>query len=312
MVMQTGEKSGTVVAIGNFDGVHRGHRDVLAQVLAIKSARSLSSVVLTFDPHPREVLGGQAPAKLTTIPRRIELLEQCGIDRVVVEPFTRDLASWSPERFVSELLVDRLGAKAVVVGENFRFGAKRAGNFDVLRGYGEKLGFDAVAARVSGDAEGPFSSTRIRRALENGDVVGAAHVLGRWHRISGIVERGDALGRTIGFPTANLGSVEEVLPKNGVYAVRVIRGASGASGKGEPSVLPGVMNIGVRPTVSGTKLRIEVHLLDFDEDLYGETLGVDFVARLRDEMKFDGLPALKAQIAKDVETARAQLRSAPG
>ena len=284
----------SVVVIGNFDGVHLGHQAVLRQARTLADARSLRCVVLTFDPHPSEVLGRGLPPRLTTLPRRIELLRQHGATDVAVEPFTMELAAWSPKRFAEELLAMRLGTRAVVVGENFRFGNKRAGDFATLQELGAKLGFEAVAAEVAGDGEGPFSSTRIRDAIAAGDVGRAAAILARPHALSGVVEHGDARGRTIGFPTANLGGVEEMLPAYGVYAVRV---------GGEK----GVMNVGVRPTVDGHVLRIEVHLFDFDLDLYGQRLDVDLVARLRGEQKFGSLDDLRAQIAKDAEDARRAL-----
>ncbi len=284
----------SVVVIGNFDGVHLGHQAVLRQARAMADARSLRCVVLTFDPHPSEVLGRGSPPQLTTLSRRIQLLREHGAADVAVEPFTMELASWSPERFAEQLLGTRLGTRAVVVGENFRFGNKRAGDFATLQQLGTRLGFEAVAAEVAGDADGPFSSTRIRDAIAVGDVGIAAAVLARPHRLSGVVEHGDARGRTLGFPTANLGGVEEMLPAYGVYAVRV-----GAE--------KGVMNVGVRPTVDGHALRIEVHLLDFDGDLYGQQLDVDLVAHLRGEQKFAGLDDLRAQIAKDAENARKAL-----
>jgi riboflavin kinase/FMN adenylyltransferase len=288
----------SVVVIGNFDGVHLGHQAVLRQARALADARGLRCVVLTFDPHPSEVLGRGAPPLLTTLARRIELLRKHGATDVAVEPFTTELSSWSPERFAKELLADRLGSRVVVVGNNFRFGNKRAGDFDTLTALGASCGFEALAAEIAGDAEGPFSSTRVRDAVAAGEVDRAAHVLGRPHALSGKVEHGDARGRTIGFPTANLGGVAEMLPSHGVYAVHVVRGA-GTHG--------GVMNVGVRPTVDGLSLRIEAHLFDFDADLYGETLRVDLVARLRGEQKFAGVAELKAQIAKDAEAARKAL-----
>jgi riboflavin kinase/FMN adenylyltransferase len=296
----------SVVVIGNFDGVHRGHQAVLRQARALADARGLRCVVLTFDPHPSEVLGRGAPPQLTKLARRIELLLENGANDVVVEPFTMKLASSTPEQFANELLADRLGAKAVVVGRNFRFGHKRAGDFDTLVALGASLGFEAVAAEVAGDEEGPFSSTRARDAIAAGDVDRAAHVLGRPHALSGVVEHGDARGRTIGFPTANLGGVAEMLPPHGVYAVRVTRQA-GATERTPPPANGGVLNIGVRPTVDGRSLRIEAHLFDFAADLYGESLRVDLVARLRGEQKFAGLDELKAQIAKDAEAARKAL-----
>lgn len=289
----------SVVVIGNFDGVHYGHQAVLRQARALADARGLRCVVLTFAPHPSEVLGRGAPPQLTSLARRIELLREHGATDVAVEPFTMDLAAWTPERFARDLLALRLGTQVVVVGRNFRFGSKRAGDFETLQSLGAALGFEAVAAEVAGDAEGPFSSTRVRDALAAGDVERAARILGRPHALGGVVEHGDARGKTIGFPTANLGGVEEMLPAYGVYAVRVRRERKG-TGTGET----GVMNIGVRPTVDGVSLRIEVHLFDFDQDLYGERLRVDLVARLRGEQKFAGLDELRAQIARDAENAR--------
>lgn len=300
------EQKPSVVAIGNFDGVHRGHQAVLQQARSLADARGLACVVLTFDPHPSVVLGRPAPPRLATLERRVELLRASGAGDVVIEPFTKELASWSPEHFVRDLLEAKLHARIVVVGENFRFGHKRAGDFETMKALGKELGFEAVAAHVAGDTEGPFSSTRVRGAIGAGEVAKAANVLGRPHALTGTVEQGDRLGRTLGFPTANLGNVNEMLPPHGVYAVWVERLDSSESA---PKLVhqPGVMNIGVRPTVDGTKLRVEVHLLDFEGDLYGATLRVELVERLRGEMKFDGLPALKAQIAKDSEQARAIL-----
>ena len=289
----------TTVVIGNFDGVHRGHQAVLAQARGIADGGGHRCVVLTFDPHPREVLGGTARPRLTTIERRIDLLRANGADDVVVEPFTLEFAAWTPEQFARDLLTARLGAKAVVVGQNFRFGAKRMGDLPKLRTLGVELGFSVAVAQISGDAQGNFSSTRARAAISAGDLTEAANVLGRPHSIAGVVEKGDQLGRKIGFPTANLGSIVEMLPPHGVYAIR-------ADGR------PGVMNIGVRPTVDGTKLRVEAHLFDFDGDLYGQTMRTELVARIRGEQKFDGLDALKAQIAKDAEAAREVLARQSG
>jgi riboflavin kinase / FMN adenylyltransferase len=293
--------NGSVVVIGNFDGVHRGHQAVLAQARGIADAGSLSCVVLTFDPHPAEVLGRGKKPKLASIERRVELLRRHGADEVIVEPFTLELAAFPPERFAREVLKHRLDARAIVVGQNFRFGAKRAGDIGTLAELGRDLGFAVEPSAIAGDAKGPFSSTRVRAAIAAGDLDEAAHVLGRPHLLSGIVEEGDRLGRTIGFPTANLGGVVEMLPPYGVYAVTL------------PSLeRNGVMNIGVRPTVGGTKLRIEAHVLDFDGDLYGQRLRVDLVKRLREERKMSGLDELKAQIAKDIEAARQLFASLRG
>lgn len=291
----------SVVVIGNLDGVHRGHQAVLKQARAIADAEGLEVVVLTFDPHPTAVLRGVSPPRLATLERRVALLEAAGADKVVVEPFTRELAALTPEQFARELLVGRLEAKAVVVGENFRFGAQRAGDLAALRGFGATLGFDVAAAEVAGDDRGPFSSTRVRDAIGAGDLAEATALLGRRHSISGIVEHGDQRGRTIGFPTANLGGVIEILPPHGVYAV-----FAEVDGKLQPAV----MNLGVRPTVDGKSLRVEVHLFDFAGDLYDRPMRVHLVSRIRDEKKFAGLDELKAQIALDAAAARAALADA--
>lgn len=291
---------GAVVAIGNFDGVHLGHRAVLAQARALADERGLACLVLTFDPHPSAVLGRTPKPVLTRLPERTRLLREAGADDVVVFPFSTEFSAWSPTRFAEELLVRRLGARVVVVGENFRFGQKRAGDFSMLGELGRALGFEAVAATVAGDGHGPYSSTRVRDALGRGDVEEASRVLGRPYTVRGIVETGDKVGRTIGFPTANLGGVATMLPAHGVYAVRAFVDDSSL-------VHPAVMNLGVRPTVGGTTLRVEVHLLDGAHDLYDKALRVDFVRHLRGERKFDGLPALKAQIAKDAADASAIL-----
>lgn len=295
-----------VVVIGNFDGVHRGHQAVLAQAQQCVRANAedeVRCVVLTFDPHPAEVLGRGAKPKLTTLPRRIELLKKHGADDVVVQPFTTTFAAWPPERFVKELIVGRLRASATVVGTNFRFGHNRQGDFAALRAFGNEYDFDAVAAEVVGDADGPFSSTRVRGAVAAGEVARAADVLGRPHSLSGVVVQGDQRGRTIGFPTANLDGVAEMLPAHGVYAIRA---------RVDEAAKDGVANIGMRPTVGGVSLRIEAHLFDFDADLYGKAMRVELVGRLRGEQKFAGIDELRAQIVRDAEAARALLANAPG
>jgi riboflavin kinase / FMN adenylyltransferase len=296
--------SESVVVIGNLDGVHRGHQAVLRQAREIAQARGLETLVLTFNPHPNEVLRGTAPPRLATLERRVELLERHGADRVIVEPFTPELAAFTPERFARELLSEQLSARAIVVGENFRFGAQRAGDLDALRGFGQELGFDVAVTEAAGDERGPFSSTRVRDTIAAGDIAEATHLLGRRHSIFGVVEGGDRRGRTIGFPTANIGGAVEVLPPHGVYAVFASSPALGAD-------RPGVMNIGVRPTVDGTSLRIEVHLFDFDADLYGAPMRVHLVASLRGERKFGSLDELKTQIAIDADAARAALSGVP-
>jgi riboflavin kinase/FMN adenylyltransferase len=222
-----------------------------------------------------------------------------------VRRFDAEFAAWSPERFVRDLVAGVLAARVVVVGENFRFGAKRAGDLAMLRSEGARLGLEARVHSVAADAQGAFSSTRARDAIAAGRVDEAVQVLGRPHSVSGVVVHGDGRGRTIGVPTANLEGVPELLPSNGVYAVRVDGLApEGSAGPARP-LGAGVTNIGVRPTVDGTTRRIETYLFDFSGDLYGQRLRVHLLSRIRDEKKFAGLDELKAQIARDIDAARA-------
>jgi riboflavin kinase/FMN adenylyltransferase len=264
-------------------------------------------IALTFDPPPAVVLGRKTPAALTPLERKVELIESAvpGM-RVIVKTFDLALAESSPEQFARQVLVAELGAASIIVGQNFRFGKGRSGDLTTLTSLGEALGFTARAMEIVGDARGAWSSTRVRQGIAAGDWADVEGVLGRPHALSGVVVRGDQRGRTIGFPTANLGEVTEVLPPNGVYAVLVDR----LDRSGVPRALArGVANIGIRPTVGGG-LSIEAHLLDFepvdeaDRDLYGARLRLHLVAFLRGERKFDGLEALKEQIAKDAGSAR--------
>jgi len=301
-------RGGTVVVTGNFDGVHRGHQALFARAVAEAEARRLVPVALTFDPHPRVVLGTGAPALLTSTARRVQLVERLGVTHVFVRRFDHALAAWPPERFVRQLLVDDLHARVVVAGDNFRFGAKRSGDDALLRALGPSLGFEAFTLEAT-DARGPLSSSRVREAISAGDVEEGRRVLGRPHSIVGVVEAGDRLGRTLGFPTANLGQVLELPPANGVYAVAVEE----VDGEDARSLATGMMNIGVRPTVSaGLQKALEVHLFDFDGDLYGRSLRVHFFARIRAEVRFESVDALKAELARDELAARALLRDLGG
>jgi riboflavin kinase/FMN adenylyltransferase len=234
------------VAIGNFDGVHLGHQAVLGEAIAGASAEGLPLRVLTFDPHPAVILGRTAPKTLTALPRKAELLARLGVERVLVKTFDAEFAAYTPERFASELLAGTLHARRVVVGRNFRFGHKRAGDLATLEKLGAALGFSVGSFELRGDEKGTYSSTRVRDALERGDLADASAVLGRFHAFSGTVARGEARGRSIGFPTANVEEVVEVVPKNGVYAVVVDR----LEGASATALGRGVMNVGVRPTVS--------------------------------------------------------------
>ena len=297
-----------IVAIGNFDGVHRGHQAVLADASRDAEARGLIACALTFTPHPAEALGRPAPPKLTTLTRKIELFRRVApAVEPVVERFDLAFAEQTPAEFAERVLAQRLHARVVVVGHNFRFGHARAGDFAMLSQLGERLGFETRSQTLLGDAKGPWSSTRVREALARGALDEANAMLGRPHMVSGTVIQGDQRGRTIGFPTCNLDAVEEALPAFGVYAVLVDREI--AAGGRARALARGVANIGVRPTVKDGTSRpsVEVHLFDFDGDLYGARLRVHVIERLRPEQKFAGFEALKAQIARDAEEARARL-----
>lgn len=293
----------TLVVIGNFDGVHLGHQAVVRDAAKLARARGLVPVVLTFDPHPAEVLGKGQHQRLTDTRRKVELLLEVSPSlRVVVEPFTRQLAALSPEQFASELLVAGLGAKVVLVGDNFRFGKGRQGDLTVLERIGGGLGFEARATTLERADGEVVSSSRVRAALAQGASV--EPLLGRSHCVIAEVVAGDQRGRSLGFPTANLGPCREMLPGAGVYACRVeIELPVGTAPLGV-----GVANVGVRPTVTGgdpdVRPSVEIHIVDFQGDLYGNRLRVHFVRKLRDERQFSDLNALREQIARDVESAR--------
>jgi riboflavin kinase/FMN adenylyltransferase len=292
------------LVVGNFDGVHPGHQVVLREAVAEAGAAGLSPCVLTFEPHPAAVVGSGGPPLLTTMERRSELMGELGVKRVYVRRFDAAFAAYAPDRFATDLVARALKARLVVVGENFRFGAKRAGDLSLLRTLGSQLGFEVRVHGVASDARGPFSSTRAREAISAGDLEEVRRSLGRPHALSGVVVRGDERGRTINFPTANLESVAELIPPDGVYAVRADRREH--DGLFHP-LARGVTNIGVRPTVGGIKRTIETYLFDFADDLYDAGLRVHLVARLRDEKRFSSLDELKAQIGRDVAEARAKL-----
>jgi riboflavin kinase / FMN adenylyltransferase len=296
-------KRRAVVTPGNHDGVHLGHRALLSAARTVADRDGLSALALTFDPHPAVVLAPErAPTLLTTLARRRELLLALGADAVHVQRFDREFASLSPEEFVRRVLVDSLSAAGVVVGSDFRFGRGRAGDLARLRELGRENAIAVVTVDpVTADGE-VVSSTRIRNALGEGDVGLAARLLGRIHDVDASVVRGEQRGRTLGFPTANLACDAVLLPKDGVYAV-VARRA------GAKNLVHGVANLGSRPTFASGRA-VEVHLFDFDADLYDARLRVGFVARIRAEQKFDGVDALKAQIGRDTERARVLLTGA--
>src|SRR5215471_12683302 len=301
--------AGTLCAIGNFDGVHRGHVELLRRAGRDAEQIGLRALAVTFDPPPAVVLGRKTPAALTPLPRKIELIESAvPAIRVKVLTFDRSLSELTPREFAERVLVGDLGARKVLVGQNFRFGKGRSGDLSVLVELGEALGFSAAAMDILGDDRGPWSSTRVRQSIAAGDWADVETVLGRPHALTGDVVRGDQRGRLIGFPTANLGGVEEVLPPHGVYAVLADRLDRPEQAR---AFARGVANVGVRPTV-GAGPSVEVHLLDFDPDpaggeLYGARLRIHLLKFLRAEQKFANLDALKEQIARDADAARVLL-----
>ncbi len=292
-----------VLSIGVFDGVHPGHRAVLGRAAADAAAAGGSAVALTFDPHPARFLRpGAAPRLLTSTAHKARLIEEFGMPNLLIVPFDAEFAAQSPEAFIRRLASAARPLRQICVGENWTFGKGRAGNVALLRALGKEMGFtvaEVPAVKIDGAA---VSSTRVREAVERGDLDAARRLLGRDYTILGTVEPGDRLGRTIGFPTANLRAHNEQFPPDGVYAVRV-------SAEGEN--WRGVANVGYRPTVASgaPERKLEVHLFDFSGDLYDRDLDVDFVCFLRGEKKFDGLDALKAQIAADAAEARRLLEA---
>ena len=284
-----------VVTIGNFDGVHRGHA-ALVTVAARARPGAGCVVALTFDPHPARLLAPErAPATLTTLAQKEELLGALGVDRLAVLPFTEELSLESPEEFARQVLVGALEAKRVVVGENFRFGQGRSGDVEQLRTLGADLGFEVEAVEPVLHEGRPISSSRVREALGRGAVEESWALLGHPFFVDGRVVEGARRGRTLGFPTANLETENEILPSHGVYATRC-RVSTG-------EWVPAVANLGRRPTFGGTRPSMEAHLIEFDGDLYGTRLRLEFQARLRDEQRFPGPEALVEQIRQDVARA---------
>ena len=285
------------VTIGNFDGVHLGHQAVIRQLVEHGQAQGLPTCVVTFEPHPREYFApAQAPARLSRLRDKVRALEPLGVDRLLVLRFNRQLVEQRPEAFVDELLCAGLGARHVVIGDDFRFGRKRAGDFDLLAALGAARGFGVERANTFEVDGERVSSTRVREHLAAGDMAGAARLLGGPYCISGRVIHGQKLGRDLGYPTANLPLAGHQVPVTGVFAVL----ASHADGR----TLPGVASLGWRPTVEGKVPLLEVHVFDFDGDLYGAHLRVALLERLRPEVRFDSLDALIEQMDLDATEAR--------
>ncbi len=298
-------RGGAVLTVGTFDGVHRGHRLVLARLAARSIERGLESVLVTFAPHPLEIVNpAAAPMLLTAGDEKTEELAASTIDRVVVLPFTPELAAYNAEQFVDEILLGRFGMTELLVGHDHGFGRGREGDVEVLRSLGAARGFHVdVVPPVPGRDGRPISSTAIRRSIAGGDLARAADGLGRPYSVSGIVEHGAGRGRSLGFRTINIGvpSPRKLLPPEGVYAVRA-QTTSGSFG--------GMMNLGPRPTFGETAVALEAHLFDADADWYGTRVRVDFIARLRDTKKFSGPEELVKQLARDEQMARVTIARA--
>lgn len=287
--------SSRVLAIGNFDGLHLGHRALLERLTAHARRLGLPAAVMTFEPHPRELFTpDQAPARLTSLREKLALLESCGVEEVFLLHFSRKLAGLTAEAFIEQVLVRGLAVRHLMIGDDFRFGKGRAGDFGMLQAAGQVHGFEVEAMHTIEINGERVSSSAVREALAAGDLEHAARLLGRPYNISGRVVHGDKIGRKLGFPTANIQLKRKRAALTGVFAVTV----SGL----DKRHLPGAASLGVRPTLgAGLRSVLEVHLLDFDRAIYGSHVTVHFLHKLRDEAKYDSFEALTAQIARDVQ-----------
>jgi riboflavin kinase/FMN adenylyltransferase len=283
----------TIITIGTFDGVHIGHKKILQKVVAEAKKNNLTSAVLTFFPHPRFILNQNSDLKLlNTIEEKKALLNSTGLDALIIHPFDQEFANLSPEQFVKKILVDQLKISKIIIGYDHRFGKNRAADINDLIQFGTKYNFEVEQISAQELNEIAISSTKIRTALNEGNINLANNYLGYLYSFSGKVIKGKQIGRTIGFPTANIEILEplKLLPKNGVYIVKCLI---------NNQVVNGIMNIGNRPTVNGTSQSIEVHLLNFDKDIYGLEITVKMIDFIRNEQKFENLDQLKSQIQKD-------------
>ncbi len=290
-----------VVTIGNFDGIHLGHRELLNRVIKLSKEIIGTSVVVTFEPHPVQVLRPEkAPKRLTSLQEKIDILQSVGIDAVVCLNFTPEFAGQTADDFIEEVLYKRLGAKVIFLGNNYRFGKDRAGDIELLKRRGEVFNFVVyVVDQIEMDGH-RISSSGIREHLSKGEVDKAARLLGRYYSIEGVVAPGHHRGTELGYPTANIYTVDETLPMDGIYAVRVLHGSES---------LNGACYIGKQPTFAGDKIAVEVHLFDFNGVLYHEHLKIQFIKMIRGERKFDDRESLMRQIKDDVEKAKQLLRS---
>ena len=291
--------SGSIITLGNFDGLHLGHQELIRKIILRAGETGGLSMVVTFRPHPLKILAPEkCPPLISIYEEKIELLEKLGIDVLVKIPFTLDFSAMEPRDFVKDILVDLLGAKEIFVGYNYRFGKGRKGNILMLRDLGNELGFivrEVEQVSLNGEV---ISSTRIRQLLINGEVEHAARLLGRPYALCGIVVKGDGRGKGLGFPTANIVSRHSIIPSDGVYAVSLFV---------RDKYYDGIVNIGMRPTFDAKSMAIEVHIFDFNEDIYGEELTVYFAGKIRDERKFGSAVALINQINADINSAKALL-----
>jgi len=293
---------GCVATIGNFDGVHLGHQTVLGQLADKASELGVPSVVISFEPYPMEFFAAdKAPARLTRLREKFRALTRYSVDRMLCLRFDKTFAQQPAREFINKVLIDGLDIRYLVVGDDFRFGHQRQGDFALLEEVGKEHGFDVVHLHTFNIENERVSSTRVREALECGDMAAAEKLLGRPYRMCGRVAHGDKRGRTIGFPTANIHLHRQKTPVKGVFAVELF------GIKGEP--IAGVANVGTRPTVDGTRSLLEIHLFDFAEEIYGEYVHVEFVYKLRDEVKFDSFDELRKQIDMDAEQAREYFRN---
>lgn len=291
------EHCGCIATIGNFDGVHLGHQAVLGQLADKAAELCLPTTVITFEPQPQEYFShSELPPRLTRFREKFRAMQRYSVNRVFCLPFNRNLAQMEAETFIRQVLVEGLGVRYLVVGDDFCFGKGRRGDFAMLQQAGAEYGFEVVNMHTFEIGGARVSSTRIREALQTGDLSLAEQLLGRPYRMCGRVAHGNKLGRTIGFPTANIFLHRKKTPVDGVFAVEMF------GIEGEP--LAGVANVGTRPTVDGTRSLLEVHLFDFDGDIYGRHVHVDFLQRIREERRFDSFDALKAQIMQDARQAR--------
>ena len=293
------------ITIGNFDGVHKGHREIMRRVVGIAREHGWKSAVLTFDPHPTKLVApARAPRLLTTPEQRARLIEELGIDEILILPFTAEIAKLTPEEFVRDILAGKLKARAVLVGDNFRFGHKAAGDANTLVELGRKYGFEVEITGTITWRNRVISSSEIRQLIEAGDVSRACRMLGRPYTLEGVVVRGEGVGSKQTVPTLNLETQAEVLPKTGVYITRT-------HDKGRSREWPSITNVGYRPTFDGHRLTIETYLLAPLEGDAPAEIAVEFLRRVRDERKFDDAAALKAQILRDVARAQAYFRRLP-